>query len=79
MILLMTADEISSFVHRLLRRDLKKEELSAITTADLGDINAYLAEYSRVFASAMSTAQPAETKRTHTEDEILAELGLLEA
>jgi hypothetical protein len=75
----MTADEISSFVHRLLRRELTKEELSAITTRDLSDINTYLAEYARTFESAINATTRAEPKRTYTEDEILAELGLLEA
>ena len=77
MIIHMTASEISSFVHRLLRRELTKEELSSLTTADLGEINAYLAEYAKVFASALEAAP--EPKRTYTEDEILAELGLLSA
>jgi hypothetical protein len=75
----MTADEISSFVHRLLRRELTKEELSAITTRDLSDINTYLAEYARTFESAINATTRTEPKRTYTEDEILAELGLLEA
>ena len=79
MILHMSASEISSFVHRLLRRELTKKELSSLTTADLGEINAYLAEYARVFSSALEAAPVPEPKRTYTEDEILAELGLLSA
>lgn len=79
MIFHMTASEISSFVHRLLRRELTKEELSSLTTADLGEINAYLAEYAKVFASALEPAPAPEPKRIYTEDEILAELGLLSA
>lgn len=79
MIFHMTASEISSFVHRLLRRDLTKEELSSLTTADLGEINAYLAEYAKVFASSIEAAPAPEPKRTYTEEEILTELGLLNA
>ncbi len=75
----MTASEISSFVHRLLRHELTKEELSSLTTADLGEINAYLAEYAKVYAKAIESAPAPEPRRTYTEEEILAELGLLSA
>lgn len=40
----MTTQEISSFIQRLMRRDLYEGELSALTTRDLDDINTYLAE-----------------------------------
>lgn len=39
----MTTAEIETFVQRLKRRELCSAELSALTTRDLDDINAYLA------------------------------------
>jgi hypothetical protein len=39
----MTTAEIEAFVGRLQRRELGATELSALTTRDLDDINAYLA------------------------------------
>ncbi len=87
----MTAAEIASFVHRLLHRELAKEELAALTTQDLATINAYLAEYAKAYSSSIyAAATPASAHhgrrrfrdsqpRTYTEEEILAELGVLES
>lgn len=72
----MTPDEIASFVRRLLQRTLTKEELSALTSTDLEAINAYLAEYAKsIDYSPVSRPEP----RTYTEEEILTELGFIEA
>ncbi|CAA9588456.1 MAG: hypothetical protein AVDCRST_MAG86-4110 [uncultured Truepera sp.] len=83
----MTTPEIRSFIQRLTRRELIPGELAALTTRDLDDINAYLAECAEVtrapygygggLASATSRSDPAAPRRTYTEAEILAEFGVL--
>lgn len=45
----MNAPEITAFVHRLLRRELTREELAALSTRDLDDINLHLAEFAQVY------------------------------
>lgn len=76
----MTPAEIETFVQRLKRRELGSAELSALTTRDLDDINAYLAARLEAFrkpslkrcASAKRTALVSHD-REYTEAEILAE------
>lgn len=86
----MTTPEIKSFVQRLIRRELRPGELAALTTRDLDDINTYLAECAEVnladygyssmgvvgatFRPSLVTAHP---KRSYSEEEILAEFGVL--
>lgn len=83
----MTTPEIRSFIQRLTRRELIPGELAALTTRDLDNINAYLAEcaevsrapygYGRGVASATFRSGPAAPRRTYSEAEILAEFGVL--
>lgn len=77
-------DEIHSFIQRLLRRELKPGELSALTTRDLRDINFHLAEYANTDRSlgnkvtGLSAASRRSPKRSYSEEEILLEFGVLE-
>ena len=57
----MTTSEIASFIQRLMRRELGKGELAALTTRDLDDINTYLAER----AKASRQTQPDSPHSAH--------------
>ena len=79
----MTTPEITSFIQRLMRRELCEGELSALTTRDLDDINTYLAE--RAKANRTLSQRPktgvvkssaSKVPQTYSEKEILLELGL---
>lgn len=76
----MTSHEIHSFVQRLLHRELKDGELSALTTRDLGEINLHFARYSETdfcFSTEILSATEQPSERTYSEEEILLELGVL--
>ena len=85
----VTTQEIQSFIQRLMRRELKKGELSTLTTRDLDDINAHLAAYASAdlavhgsYRPLSATFRPSSAaqrlKRTFSEAEILAEFGVFE-
>lgn len=80
----MTPDEIHSFIQRLVCRELRPGELSALTTRDLGDINLHLAEYANTDRSLsnkimeLSKTERPVPKRSYSEEEILSEFGVLE-
>lgn len=97
----VTTDEIKSFIQRLMRRELEAGELADLTTRDLGDINAYLAEHAQAdLAKRGNTSDVLEPNmlepdrckpgkvpkprltgtatRTYSEEEILAEFGVLD-
>lgn len=81
--------EIQSFIQRLMRRELKEGELSTLTTRDLDDINAYLAAYASADLAVYGSCRPLSAtfrpssavekpKQSFSEEEILAEFGVLE-
>lgn len=79
----MTPNEIHSFIQRLVCRELRPGELSALTTRDLGDISFHLAEYANTDRGLSNKNIEAITerqtpKRTYSEEEILSEFGVLE-
>ena len=80
----MTPEEIHSFIQRLVCRELRPGELSALTTRDLGDINLHLTEYANTDRSLsskimeFSTTERRPARRSYSEEEILSEFGVLE-
>lgn len=82
----MTTAEIEAFVGRLQRRELGATELSALTTRDLDDINAYLAarlsarnspprsQSEKLNREGARRASGPPRSREYSEAEILAEL-----
>lgn len=78
----MTPAEIETFVQRLKRRELGSAELSALTTRDLDDINAYLANRLGALrnpapkrGAGLKRTGPASRHHEYSEAEILAEFA----
>jgi hypothetical protein len=86
----MTREQIQSFVERLVKRDVSGAELAALSLSDLTAINLHLLENRRavggsyrefagpeqfVYGSMVVSREP---RRTYSEAEILAELGIYE-
>jgi hypothetical protein len=72
----MTTAEIETFVQRLQRRELGSAELSALTTRDLDDINAYLAARLGALRNpSPKRTGPASRHHEYSEAEILAEFA----
>lgn len=78
----MTPAEIETFVQRLKRRELGSAELSALTTRDLDDINAYLATRlgalrnpAPKWGAGLKRTGPVSRHQEYSEAEILAEFA----
>ena len=86
----MTSEQIKTFVDRLVKRSVSGAELASLSLGDLTAINLHLLENRRaagqgyrefagperfVYGSMVVSSEP---RRTYSEAEILAELGVFE-